>query len=517
LPQRGNLLSGSAFPPLLTHLERAAGRAPRFLIHGAVALVTFGTIGSVVVQSRPSATPVQDAAPADEPATLALAPLTTTAEDTSQAAAAPAPAEEAAAAEPATPNEPAPAPSLYTVEEGDTVRMLAAKYGISPETILAANNLRDPDLLSIGQELIMLPVSGVLHTVAEGESLRRLAAAYEVDMATIVGANDFGGNPDVVLPGTKVVIPGATPALPGRTSGVAQAGEPEQTAATIGVRNTVTPPRAVPSTRTYAVERGDTLGSIAATFGVDVETILSSNGIGDPDTIKPGVELRILPVKGLEYAIQPGETLADIAWKYQVDLGLLLDYNDLDNPDVIRVGNKLIVPGARLRADAQTAPPPSAPIVRPGGPAVAPAAPAPAPKPAAPAPAAPRNVVGPGGANVVANAMKYMGYRYVFGGTSPAGFDCSGFVYYIHNATGNRVGRGMWQQYNGGNHIPMNSLVPGDTVFFANTYMPGLSHNGIYIGNGQFIHASDPSSGVTISSMSTAYWSSRYVGATRLW
>ena len=113
--------------------------------------------------------------------------------------------------------------------------------------------------------------------------------------------------------------------------------------------------------------------------------------------------------------------------------------------------------------------------------------------------------------------MKFLGYRYVFGGTSPAGFDCSGFVYYIHNISGAPVGRGMWQQYNGGSHIPISQLQPGDTVFFANTYMPGLSHDGIYIGNGQFIHANDERTGVTISSLNTGYWTSHYVGATRLW
>jgi cell wall-associated NlpC family hydrolase len=125
--------------------------------------------------------------------------------------------------------------------------------------------------------------------------------------------------------------------------------------------------------------------------------------------------------------------------------------------------------------------------------------------------------VGGGGATLAANAMKYVGYRYVFGGTSPAGFDCSGFVYYIHNRSGSPVGRGMWQQYNGGAHIPMSALQPGDTVFFANTYMAGLSHDGIYIGGGQFVHASDERTGVTISSLYTGYWQAHYVGATRLW
>jgi len=75
----------------------------------------------------------------------------------------------------------------------------------------------------------------------------------------------------------------------------------------------------------------------------------------------------------------------------------------------------------------------------------------------------------------------------------------------------------MWQQYNGGSHIPISALQPGDTVFFANTYMPGLSHDGIYIGGGQFIHASDERTGVTISSINSSYWAGHYVGATRLW
>jgi cell wall-associated NlpC family hydrolase len=60
-------------------------------------------------------------------------------------------------------------------------------------------------------------------------------------------------------------------------------------------------------------------------------------------------------------------------------------------------------------------------------------------------------------------------------------------------------------------------LQPGDTVFFANTYMPGLSHAGIYVGGGRFVHAIDESRGVGLSSLSEGYWSSRYIGASRLY
>ena len=106
--------------------------------------------------------------------------------------------------------------------------------------------------------------------------------------------------------------------------------------------------RVIPSTRTYEVQAGDTLNGIADSFGVDVATILSNNGITNPNAIKHGVELRILPVKGVEYTVGADETLAEIAWKYQVDLGVLLDYNDLNDPDVINVGNKLVIPAASV-------------------------------------------------------------------------------------------------------------------------------------------------------------------------
>jgi len=430
-------------------------------------------------------------------------------------------------------------PTIHTVEDGDTVRMLAAKYGISPETIMAANNLRNPDMLKIGQDLVILPTDGVLYALHQGETLSRVAERFGVEMDDILKANDVGTDPDVVQPGTLLMVPGATPSAPARSTVVVQNnddGEQHIAAVGPGVALPITDTNtAALSTRTYEVQAGDTLAGIADTFGVDVDTILSSNGIDDPDTIKPGSDLRILPVKGLEYTIQPSETLADIAFKYQVDLGLLLDYNDLNDPDMIRIGAKLVVPGGKLRADAVAAPAPAAdPAPRTssagtGGAVVqvpaasAPKPAAPAPKPAAPAPKpqvqapAPSLSAGGGGGGIVANAMKYVGYRYVFGGTSPSGFDCSGFVYYIHNRSGAPVGRGMWQQYNGGAHISMSSLQPGDTVFFANTYMPGLSHDGIYIGGGQFIHASDERTGVTISSLYTGYWQSHYAGATRIW
>jgi cell wall-associated NlpC family hydrolase len=511
-------------------LVRIGDVTPRYLVHGIVAAVGIIAVTSIAIQPRPTPIVATQPAAAVEQST----PLVALEAVTSDAAALESGETATTTEEPLVeeaPRKPPLQPIKHIVEEGDSIRMLAARYSVSPVTILAANNLNDPDMLQIGQELIILPTDGVLYTLRPGESIRRVAEGFGVPIEEVISANELGSSPDVVQPGTQLVVPGATPAWP-RNRATAEPGEPELVAASIGGGERLPiegASRVIPSTRTYEVQAGDTLNGIADAFGVDVATVLSSNGISNPNAIKPGVELRILPVKGVEYTVGADETLAEIAWKYQVDLGVLLDYNDLNDPDVINVGNKLVIPGGQRRPEAAPAPAvevtvpraqPRAPapaVVRPAP--AAPAASKPAAKPAAPAPApaAPQTSVGRGGGNIVANAMKFVGHRYRFGGTSPAGFDCSGFVYYVHNVSGSPVGRGMWQQYNGGARIPISSLQPGDTVFFANTYMPGLSHDGIYIGGGQFVHASDERTGVTISSMNSGYWQSKYVGATRLW
>ena len=536
-PSRARGLLGSATGAIATASSRLTrlvpvsvplilARQPRYAAHAAILVVGGALAAGVALQPRPAPTPSVELTLADPPLEMVaiseepqeiMEPTEAVAEDA---------VVDAVVAPPARAE--TPKPRTHTVEEGESLRMLAAKYAVSPETIMAANGISNPDLLKIGQELTILPMSGVLYTLRPGEMLRQVADFFEVPLAEIIAANELGPNPDVVPEGTQLFVPGADPAVLANTNRRVLKPGGEVVAAGVSSAELRS---AAPSTRTYEVQPGDTLAGIAQIFGVDVATILSSNGIANPDTIKPGTELRILPVKGIEYEVDPGETLADIAWRYQVDLGLLLDYNNLDNPDVIRVGDKLVLPGGQRRPEAAPpAPVVEAPVAPPvaqtqgsqPAPAAAPKpaaqapAPAPAPKPAPkPAPAPPTNARG--GAAVVQFAMQFQGYPYVFGGTSPRGFDCSGFVFYVHNQTGNPIGRGMWQQFNGGPRVSIDQLQPGDTVFFANTYMPGLSHNGIYIGGGQFVHASDPSVGVVVSSMHSSYWSSRFAGAARLY
>ena len=316
----------------------------------------------------------------------------------------------------------------YKVVAGDTLLGIAYRFGITPETILWANDLGNGDLLQIGQELTILPVSGVLHTVKKGDTLSGIADEYGADPAKIIDANQLS-DANALVEGQTLIIPGGMMRTTEPITGLPSAPSQQELAAA---------PR-------YVVKDGDTLLSIADAFGVRASVIQVANNLLDPDKLKVGQELAI-------------------------------------------PGGKAPAPGAPRAAGA--------------------------PPPASPAPPA----SGGAGDRIAAIAQQYLGYRYVWGGSSPGGFDCSGFVWYVYKQAGISIPRAPLQgQLGAGSRVSRDQLLPGDLVFWQNTYTPGLSHVGIYLGGGRFINAESEAVGVQIRSLNDPFWSARFYGASRPW
>ncbi|CAA9572207.1 MAG: NLP/P60 [uncultured Thermomicrobiales bacterium] len=114
-------------------------------------------------------------------------------------------------------------------------------------------------------------------------------------------------------------------------------------------------------------------------------------------------------------------------------------------------------------------------------------------------------------------AMGFVGYPYVYAGADPSGFDCSGFTMYVVQQTlGMSIPHDTAAQSGVGTPVGKGELQPGDLVFFQNTFAPGVSHAGVYIGGGQFVHAENEATGVKVSDINSSYYSEHWYGGMRL-
>lgn len=120
------------------------------------------------------------------------------------------------------------------------------------------------------------------------------------------------------------------------------------------------------------------------------------------------------------------------------------------------------------------------------------------------------------GQTIVDTAKQFLGVPYVWAGTSPSGFDCSGLVYYVYKQCGYSINRTAASIYENGVLIEKSDLQVGDAICFSNSSSARIGHVGIYIGDGQFIHASSSTGCVIISELNSDYFTNHYIGARRI-
>lgn len=164
----------------------------------------------------------------------------------------------------------------------------------------------------------------------------------------------------------------------------------------------------------------------------------------------------------------------------------------------------LLIAVAALCAGCAAAGSQPQPFPRPGGP---PAEPGAIPPVGTGAPAS--------GYQVSGTALRLRGVPYRNGGADPAGFDCSGFVWYVFTQHGLPVPRTVADQFRAGGTVSAEDLEAGDLVFFS-TIAPGASHVGIVVGGDSFVHAPASSGVVRVERLGAPYWASRFIGARRI-
>lgn len=375
--------------------------------------------------------------------------------------------------------------SSYTIKPGDSLWKIASSNKVSVADLKKWNGLSS-DAIYANQVLKLAPAasatasssqtptqksqtaSSSVYIVKSGDTLSRIATLHKTKVSDLQKLN--GLTTHLIFPGQKLKVSGAAAAS---TAPAAPAPKPAPVA----------------SSSTYKVVKGDTLSSIASRHKVSVAQLMSWNSLSS-STIRIGQVLKLQTAAASvkpapsapaapagKYTVVTGDTLTGIAIRHGISVTQIMNWNGLTS-STIRVGQKLNVQNTVVATQPSTKPVSN------------------------PAPA-PSGVTG----NLISIAHAQLGTPYVWGGASVGGFDCSGYIYYVFNKAGIKIPRTNTTGYDARSYDISNPQV-GDLVFFANTYKPGISHMGIYIGNNNFIHAGGDR--VQITSLNDSYWGKKF-------
>gem|GEM_PF-469562 len=218
--------------------------------------------------------------------------------------------------------------NTYTVQRGDTLSEIAARFGTTVSELVRLNNIADRDRIYPGQVLILresggvTPPSGaVTYTVQRNDNLTEIANRFGTTVAELVRLNNIA-NPNLIYPGQVLII---------RENG-----------------GSVTPPSGAV---TYTVQRNDNLTEIAARFGTTVAELVRLNNIANPNLIYPGQVLIIRenggsvtpPSGATTYTVQRNDNLTEIANRFGTTVAELVRLNNIANPNLIYPGQVLII------------------------------------------------------------------------------------------------------------------------------------------------------------------------------
>lgn len=250
------------------------------------------------------------------------------------------------------------------------------------------------------------------------------------------------------------------------------------------------------ATYNYKVKKGDSLASIARAHDTSATKLRKLNDLAG-NHIYVGQSLKVpgqatttknTTKEATTYTVKSGDSLGLIALKKGISIATLKSLNNLKN-DTIFVGQSLKVSTTKTTTTNSTTKKTTT---------------------------SEKTTTSNQARNITSLALKHQGVPYVWGGSSPSGFDCSGFIYYVFKQNNYSISRMQVSEYRrSAKTISAKNLVAGDLIFFQNTYKQGISHAGIYLGGGQFIHAGI-SSGVIVASIYDSYWSNHFHSYGRL-
>jgi peptidoglycan endopeptidase LytE len=321
------------------------------------------------------------------------------------------------------------------------------------------------------------------YKVKKGDTLWDIARSQKVSVAALQAANR-GVRPETLRLGATIVIPG----------GGASA-----------------------KSSSYKVRPGDTLWAIARRYSLRVSDLTSANGIGADDTLRLGKVLKIPPGPGSKN-ITAGLNRSGVCTsdRVSVRLGPGTQYK---RAAVIDKGKSMTVTAKQgdwckvtlaggtkgwVHSDyVRVSDPVAERIVR-------------AAQEAAAASTDMDEESGSRADDLVRTALSYRGTRYRRGGSSPSAFDCSGFTMYIFGEAQIKLPHSAQAQFGCGSPVGKADLAPGDLVFFRTGRSRRISHVGIAMGDGEFVHASSSGGTVRVDRLDRGYYSTRYVGARRV-